>query len=180
MCTYFIIVDCMRRHFPEAFANPLGQFAVSSCAATTGFLLVWPAEVLKNQIQAHTPIYSVADLGSRGIQPHHILAASSSRVAVAPAPLAATATATAASSIAASSASSASASASVSSRLILPSPLSHPSTLDRVRYLYWTHGFAGLYRGIGPGTARSMLSNGCSMVVMLWAQKKITQWGWRD
>jgi len=41
-------------------------------------------------------------------------------------------------------------------------------------------GFRGLYRGITPGTFRSLLSNGTSFVVMSYAQKKITQLGLRD
>ena len=41
-------------------------------------------------------------------------------------------------------------------------------------------GFLGLYRGIGPGTMRSFLSNGTSMVVMANAQRKVSEWGLRD
>lgn len=41
-------------------------------------------------------------------------------------------------------------------------------------------GFLGLYRGIGPGTIRSFLANGTSMIVMVHAQKKVTAMGWRD
>lgn len=41
-------------------------------------------------------------------------------------------------------------------------------------------GFLALYRGIGPGTIRSFLANGSSMIVMVHAQKKVTEWGWRD
>lgn len=40
-------------------------------------------------------------------------------------------------------------------------------------------GFLALYRGIGPGTIRSFLSNGTSMVVMVYAQKKVSDWGLR-
>lgn len=40
-------------------------------------------------------------------------------------------------------------------------------------------GFMGLYRGIGPGTIRSFLANGTSMIVMVNAQKKVTELGWR-
>ena len=40
-------------------------------------------------------------------------------------------------------------------------------------------GFLGLYRGIGPGTIRSLLANGTSMIVMQFAQKKISEWGLR-
>ena len=41
-------------------------------------------------------------------------------------------------------------------------------------------GFLALYRGIWPGTLRSFLSNGTSMVVMVWAQKKVSELGLRD
>lgn len=40
-------------------------------------------------------------------------------------------------------------------------------------------GFLALYRGIWPGTMRSFLSNGTSMVVMVWAQRKVSEWGLR-
>ena len=41
-------------------------------------------------------------------------------------------------------------------------------------------GFLALYRGIGPGTMRSFISNGTSMVVMANAQRKVSEWGLRD
>ena len=41
-------------------------------------------------------------------------------------------------------------------------------------------GFLALYRGIGPGTLRSFLANGTSMIVMQNAQKKVTDLGLRD
>ena len=41
-------------------------------------------------------------------------------------------------------------------------------------------GFLALYRGLGPGTIRSFVSNGSSMVVMVWAQKKVSELGLRD
>ena len=40
--------------------------------------------------------------------------------------------------------------------------------------------FFALYRGIGPGTIRSFLANGTSMIVMLFAQKKVSEWGLRN
>ncbi len=40
-------------------------------------------------------------------------------------------------------------------------------------------GFLALYRGIGPGTIRSIIANGTSMVVMANAQKKASEWGLR-
>lgn len=166
MTTYFILIDSTRRHAPSLFSNPLGQFAVSAGAATLGFWIVWPAEVLKNQVQAATGIYDVRELRARGITLGMVQAASG-----------ANGTAAAAATAAGAATAASTAAAAVPS---LPAPLSSPSLLDRVRYLLFTHGFAGLYRGIGPGTARSVLSNGVSMVVMLQAQRKITEWGWRD
>jgi hypothetical protein len=103
-------------------SGSLADFQCSSCSRQ--FWLVWPFEVLKNQVQAHTPIYSASVLRSQGI--------------------------TSGSTIAAAAASG-----------TLPAPLAQPTLADRVRYLYLTHGVTGLYRGIGAGTARSMLSNGC-------------------
>ncbi|CAC5381800.1 SLC25A20_29 [Mytilus coruscus] len=41
-------------------------------------------------------------------------------------------------------------------------------------------GFFGLYRGLMPGTIRSFLANGTSMVVMQFAQRKVTELGLRD
>lgn len=44
-----------------------------------------------------------------------------------------------------------------------------------------THGgMGGLYRGLVPGVTRSIVSNGCSMVVMIKAQQAVTAMGWRD
>lgn len=40
-------------------------------------------------------------------------------------------------------------------------------------------GVLGLYRGIVPGTIRSFLANGTSMIVMATAQRKVTEWGLR-
>ena len=44
MSTYFCLIDSTRRHYPGAFSNPLGQFAVSAGSATLGFWIVWPFE----------------------------------------------------------------------------------------------------------------------------------------
>ena len=41
-------------------------------------------------------------------------------------------------------------------------------------------GVLALYRGLGPGTIRSFIANGCSMIVMQAAQKQVSQWGLRD
>ena len=40
-------------------------------------------------------------------------------------------------------------------------------------------GVLALYRGIGPGTIRSFIANGSSMIVMQAAQKKVSEWGLR-
>lgn len=40
-------------------------------------------------------------------------------------------------------------------------------------------GFFGLYRGIVPGTIRSFLANGVSMIVMSTAQRMVSEWGLR-
>ena len=41
-------------------------------------------------------------------------------------------------------------------------------------------GILGLYRGIGPGTIRSFIANGTSMIVMQFAQRKVSQLGLRE
>ncbi|KAI6654992.1 hypothetical protein LOD99_2281 [Oopsacas minuta] len=54
------------------------------------------------------------------------------------------------------------------------------SLLQRIRLTMRERGgFFALYRGIGPGTIRSFLANGTSMIVMQFAQKKVTDWGIR-
>lgn len=50
MATYFMLIDSIRRHFPSTFSTPIGQFLASSFSATAGFWIVWPLEVLKNQV----------------------------------------------------------------------------------------------------------------------------------
>ena len=41
-------------------------------------------------------------------------------------------------------------------------------------------GFLALYRGLGPGTIRSFIANGTSMIVMQFAQRKVSELGLRD
>jgi hypothetical protein len=41
-------------------------------------------------------------------------------------------------------------------------------------------GYFGLYRGLMPGTIRSFLANGTSMVVMSYAQRKVSELGLRS
>ena len=54
-------------------------------------------------------------------------------------------------------------------------------TLQRLKLAYSDRGgVRGLYRGIVPGSIRSFLANGTAMVVMTFAQKKVTEWGLRD
>lgn len=54
------------------------------------------------------------------------------------------------------------------------------SLASRLAYTARERGIRGLYRGIGPGTLRSFLANGTSMVVMSNAQKLATKLGLRD
>ena len=55
------------------------------------------------------------------------------------------------------------------------------SVFERLKHVVQTRGgILALYRGIGPGTIRSFLSNGASMVVMVNAQRKVSEWGLRD
>ncbi len=114
MCTFFIIVDSLRRHYPSIFKSPiLGPFLISGVAATTGWWVVWPLEYMKSQVQ-----------GSYGKD--------------------------------------------------MP-------VLQRMRIVVKERGgFFALYRGILPGTIRSFLANGTSMIVMATAQRKVSEWGLRD
>ena len=52
--------------------------------------------------------------------------------------------------------------------------------MQRMRWIIRERGgFFALYRGIWPGTMRSFLSNGTSMVVMVNAQRLVSEWGLR-
>lgn len=113
MCTYFILLDSGRRHFPELFKRPiLGPFLSSGLAATFAWWVVWPLENMKSQVQ-----------GNYGKD--------------------------------------------------LP-------VVARMRLVIKEKGgFFGLYRGIVPGSIRSFMSNGTSMIAMSWAQRKVSRWGLR-
>ena len=50
----------------------------------------------------------------------------------------------------------------------------------RLAMTFREKGVTGLYRGIGPGTLRSFLANGISMIMMSNAQKLVTKLGLRD
>jgi len=49
MTTYFVTVDSIRRN-TKAFEYTFGKFASSGGAAMLGYWLIWPFEILKNQI----------------------------------------------------------------------------------------------------------------------------------
>ncbi|XP_064627000.1 uncharacterized protein LOC135487308 [Lineus longissimus] len=53
--------------------------------------------------------------------------------------------------------------------------------VKRMRFVIKEKGsFLALYRGLWPGTIRSFLANGTSMIVMQWAQRKVSKLGLRD
>ncbi|XP_040061607.1 mitochondrial ornithine transporter 1 isoform X2 [Ixodes scapularis] len=55
------------------------------------------------------------------------------------------------------------------------------SLLQRMRSVYSEKGgFAAMYRGLAPGSIRSFVANGTSMIVMSYAQRKVTELGLRD
>uniref|UniRef100_T1J5Q7 Mitochondrial carrier protein n=1 Tax=Strigamia maritima TaxID=126957 RepID=T1J5Q7_STRMM len=114
MTCYFIIIDTQRRNFNQFFSSPvLGPFFASGIAATTAWLVVWPLEYMKSQVQ-----------GSYG---------------------------------------------------------QDKSVLERMKFVIKERGgFLGLYRGLAPGVIRSFIANGCSMIVMSHAQKKVTELGLRS
>lgn len=119
MVTYFIAMDNIKRNHTTMFNTNFGAFLASAGSATFGFILAWPFELLKNQIQANTPIPSAVN------------------------------------------------------------PL-HATTTERIKYVVSQYGIQGLYRGILPGVMRSFISNGTAMVVMKYANKKVSEWGLRD
>jgi hypothetical protein len=49
MTWYFCMVDTLRRK-TNLWNSKLGQFLVSGGSAMTGFWIIWPFEILKNQI----------------------------------------------------------------------------------------------------------------------------------
>lgn len=54
------------------------------------------------------------------------------------------------------------------------------TNLERARYIMKTQGVKGFYRGIIPGSQSVFLRNGAAMIMMQYAQKKLTQLGFRD
>lgn len=56
MSTFFITVDYLERKHPSVLAVPLlGPFIKGAVCSSLGWIVVWPFEVLKSQIQAGTP-----------------------------------------------------------------------------------------------------------------------------
>lgn len=56
MCSFFVMVDSGERHIPHVFAQPvIGPFLKGGVCATIAWWIVWPAEILKSQIQGNTP-----------------------------------------------------------------------------------------------------------------------------
>lgn len=142
------------------FQSKLGQFVVSAGAATFGFWVVWPLEVLKvtctytvshmcgyaqgRARQGHIHACAKQPAGPLNPSfPRHKTQQNQVQAGTAVGPRGAQAT-----------------------------------LLDRVKYLA-AGGVGRLYRGILPGTLRSVVSNGCSMVVMIEAQKLVTKMGLR-
>jgi len=57
----------------------------------------------------------------------------------------------------------------------------HWTLTQRLKYIMRERGgFLGLYRGLGPGLFRSFFANGFAMIVMQYAQRKISEYGLRD
>ena len=56
MGTFFCLVDSLERHAPQTIAIPLfGPFLKGGVCATLGWIVVWPLENLRTQIQARAP-----------------------------------------------------------------------------------------------------------------------------
>ena len=113
-CTYIILFDSLRRHYPNLYAHPiLGPFLMQGVAATLGWWVVWPLEFMKSQVQ--------------GKERQEL------------------------------------------------------SVLRRMQIIMRERGgFFALYRGIMPGSLRSFVANGTSMIVMTTAQRKASEWGLRN
>lgn len=113
LTTFFIMVDTGKRNASELFSSPfLGPFVTGGFASTTAWVVIWPLEFIKSQVQGH--------YGPEA------------------------------------------------------------TIWNRLRAAVVERGFFGLYRGLAPGIIRSFVANGASMIVMHYAQRKLTQWGLRD
>jgi len=51
---------------------------------------------------------------------------------------------------------------------------------ERAKYIYRTQGVKGFFRGLLPGANSVFWRSGCSMIVMQYGQKQLTQMGLRD
>ena len=51
---------------------------------------------------------------------------------------------------------------------------------ERAQHIMKTQGITGFYRGFTPGGQSVFMRNGAAMIVMQKAQKKLTEWGFRD
>lgn len=113
MTTFFVTVDSGNRNFPELFKAPfVGAFMKGGIAAAFAWLVVWPLDVMKTQVQ-----------GNYG---------------------------------------------------------DNVTVFKRMQQVAKENGIRGLYRGLMPGLIRSFVANGFSMIVMDFAQRTVTEWGWRD
>ena len=54
------------------------------------------------------------------------------------------------------------------------------NTKERCKFIMRTQGPLGFYRGILPGSQSVFLRNGAAMIVMQYANKKMTDMGLRD
>ena len=111
MTTFFILIDTLRRNTNLMNVSG-GNFIIASCSATAAWLLVWPFENLKNQLQAET-----AGVGNTWI--------------------------------------------------------------ERFKWMFRTHGIAGIYRGITPGVICVSTRNGAAMVSMQYCNRKLSELGFR-
>jgi len=94
---FFVLIDHVERHHPVLFSMPVvGSFFKGGVCATATWVLAWPLEVVKNQVQS-------------GLHP------------------------------------------------------GGGGALARLAAILRARGVAGLYRGIGPGMARSLLGNGAAL-----------------
>ena len=108
---YFAIIDTFRRK-TKAFESKPTTFLVNGFCGSTAFVIIWPLEIVKNQVQSKEPgKYSIIKMLKRNVQQDGIL--------------------------------------------------------------------KGFFSGSLPGIGAVFFRNGCSMIVMQWAQKKLTEVGFR-
>ena len=68
MTTYFILVDFFRRN-TNTYKSKYGLFFMNGLCASIGFIVIWPLEIVKNQVQMQSlKNYSIIKIIRQNIQ----------------------------------------------------------------------------------------------------------------